>query len=94
MVEYSSVVDTEVSIHTIWMSNKTESLYNSSRISFNEERNGSVLISSLSISELALSDSDVYTCVGVIVPVDQESSTSAVIRSDSSAEHTLTVCKS
>lgn len=53
----------------------------------------SLFNSTLTISELRLSDSDVYTCIGAVLPVDGQSS-SILMESISSAQYTLTVCES
>ena len=91
IIEYASEVDTDVMVHASWKSNTATSLENDTRITFREERLNQTFTSTLTINSLLFSDSDVYTCIGNVLPEKEYSS--AVVGSSSNEELLLTVRK-
>ena len=91
IIEYAPEVDTSVLVRASWNSNKTTSLENNTRITFTEERLNRTFTSTLTINPLLLSDSDVYTCIGNVLPEVEYSST--VVGNSFNEEFKLTVRK-
>ena len=86
IVEYVSEVDTEVSVNATW-----ESLETDSRTTLTEELLFHAINSTLTINPLTLSDTDVYTCTGNVLPNNE--STTTVYGSSSTEELRIRVCE-